>query len=83
MLHFQADQTVFHADLDAHMRRAERRHQLREAIRSRCARCGCHPVHERISRLMLRLVVRFHYWSTPEIRRTVIQPATGTPTVTC
>jgi hypothetical protein len=53
------------------------RERLRLARAARCARCGCHPLYEKISRAVLRLAVRFHYWSTPESRRSAIQSPAG------
>jgi hypothetical protein len=49
------------------------RERLRLARAARCATVGCHPLYEKISRAVLRLAVRFHYWSTPESRRSMVQ----------
>ena len=69
----------------------EYRNRLRVAAKDRklvlaraakCARDGCHPVYERISRSVLRLAVRFHRWAAPEIRRSTVQMRTHQATLT-
>ena len=72
-MYWQTDQELARtADFRERMRVAALDRQIQLAWTARCAREGCHPFYERISRSVLRLAVRFHQWAAPESRRTLV-----------
>jgi hypothetical protein len=69
-------------DVRERVRVASLDRKIQLAREARCAREGCHPIHERISRKMLRLAVRFHQWATPEHRQSPLSVTADHATLT-
>ena len=73
---YQMTQHVMFAEREAAQREREmrQRDKMLQARRARCETEGCHPVTERISRVVLRLAMRFHCRVTPVARQRAALP---------
>jgi hypothetical protein len=75
---YQITHYITQSNREAAMRERERSlhllDQMHLAREVRCAERGCHPVWERGSRLLLRMVLRLHCWATPATRQKLALP---------